>query len=460
MAANDDEEVFVENDSPIIGVLAQEIAYSLEKIYPGQYHSFIAASYVKFIEGGGGRVVPVWIGRDKQYYKDIVNKTNGILFPGGATWFNQSQGYADAGVILYNLAVEQNLRGDYYPIFGTCLGMELIIYAAAGAKEYRADCSARNIGLPLEFKSDFRNSKMFGPAPSDIIDDLSKKNITSNFHRYCLTEQNLTSLNLANDWHVLSTNKDVNGFEFVSTIESRKYPFFGVQFHPEKHLYEWKPKKGILHTKEAIKAAQYLAQMFIDETRQSNHTFGSRAAEQTELIYNYPITYTGLAGNSYEQCYLFKENVGTKVLDSKPTLAEPRTDKMQQVLLSHYKVAKGATYVQSRLDQRLLQTGNEPDSKCSRALSAVPSMQQQQQRCNEAIVIRPESLPVALLVVGVRSSFGSYEVVDRGVIYSTRRSSGTDGKARRTLVYVRRGEWDTSWSPGAVQVTGSTPGTI
>lgn len=48
------------NDTPIIGVLAQEIARSLDDIYPGQYESFIAASYVKFVEGGGARVVPVW----------------------------------------------------------------------------------------------------------------------------------------------------------------------------------------------------------------------------------------------------------------------------------------------------------------------------------------------------------------------------------------------------------------
>lgn len=47
------------NDTPIIGVLEQEIAYSLNKLYPDQYGSFIAASYVKFVEGGGARVVPV-----------------------------------------------------------------------------------------------------------------------------------------------------------------------------------------------------------------------------------------------------------------------------------------------------------------------------------------------------------------------------------------------------------------
>jgi gamma-glutamyl hydrolase len=48
------------NDEPIIGVLSQEISYYLEGKYPGQFSSYIAASYVKFVEGGGARVVPIW----------------------------------------------------------------------------------------------------------------------------------------------------------------------------------------------------------------------------------------------------------------------------------------------------------------------------------------------------------------------------------------------------------------
>lgn len=49
------------NDTPIIGVLAQEISYHLNGKWPDVFKSMIAASYVKFIEGGGGRVVPLWL---------------------------------------------------------------------------------------------------------------------------------------------------------------------------------------------------------------------------------------------------------------------------------------------------------------------------------------------------------------------------------------------------------------
>lgn len=48
------------NDAPIIGILSQEISYHLNGKWPGEFKSYIAASYVKFIEGGGGRVVPLW----------------------------------------------------------------------------------------------------------------------------------------------------------------------------------------------------------------------------------------------------------------------------------------------------------------------------------------------------------------------------------------------------------------
>lgn len=45
---------------PVIGILAQE-AYSIETYFPDEhYDSFIAASYVKFVESSGAKVVPVW----------------------------------------------------------------------------------------------------------------------------------------------------------------------------------------------------------------------------------------------------------------------------------------------------------------------------------------------------------------------------------------------------------------
>ena len=66
------------NNRPIIGILAEEIAWSLRDRYPEvQPFSHIAASYVKFVEGAGARPAPIWIGRPKEYYEDIMKRING-----------------------------------------------------------------------------------------------------------------------------------------------------------------------------------------------------------------------------------------------------------------------------------------------------------------------------------------------------------------------------------------------
>lgn len=53
------------NERPIIGILAQEISYHLNTKWPGVYKSYIAASYVKWIESAGARPVPIWWAKDQ-----------------------------------------------------------------------------------------------------------------------------------------------------------------------------------------------------------------------------------------------------------------------------------------------------------------------------------------------------------------------------------------------------------
>ena len=69
------------NDRPIIGILAQECQpYFTEELCSTSY---IAASYVKYIESAGARVVPVLINQPEEYYQTIFDSTNGLLIPGG-----------------------------------------------------------------------------------------------------------------------------------------------------------------------------------------------------------------------------------------------------------------------------------------------------------------------------------------------------------------------------------------
>ncbi|KAM3966442.1 gamma-glutamyl hydrolase A-like [Aphomia sociella] len=296
------------NDRPIIGVLSQEQSYRLKDKYRQQnYTSYIAASYVKAVEASGARVVPILIGKKPDYYRELMSKINGVLFPGGATYFNQSDGYADAGQFIYEIAQELNDAGDYFPIFGTCLGFELLIILASGRGEVenRIKCESYT-NRSLNFTNDFHGSKMFKNAPQDIIDLLANSNLTANFHQFCIIDENLKSHNLVKDWRVSSHSTDDKGVVFIATIENKRYPFYGVQFHPEKISFEWKLKKDIPHSFDAVKANRYFMDFFVQECRKSIHAFQNEDEENSYLIYNYQPEFTGKKSGIFQQCYFFE----------------------------------------------------------------------------------------------------------------------------------------------------------
>lgn len=74
-----------------------------------------------------------------------------ILLPGGAVWFNQTNGYSGAGTQIYHIAKGMNDRGVYFPLFGTCLGFELLVFISNQNKEILTDCSSNKQTLPLNF---------------------------------------------------------------------------------------------------------------------------------------------------------------------------------------------------------------------------------------------------------------------------------------------------------------------
>ena len=98
-------------------------------------------------------------------------------------------------------------------------------------------------------------------APEEILRKLTREKVTINFHENCLTPTNFTKYgditltgltsfeilkvtiyfryNMNKFWKPLSYNYDRNKLKYISTIEAHEYPFVGVQFHPEKNIFEW-----------------------------------------------------------------------------------------------------------------------------------------------------------------------------------------------------------------------------
>ncbi|KAM4718690.1 gamma-glutamyl hydrolase isoform 2-T2 [Anableps anableps] len=284
------------NDEPIIGVLAQEV-FSPK---PNQT-AYIAASYVKFLEAAGARVVPVMINKTLEEYKTLFSSINGILYPGGGVSIISS-GYQRAAKIFYELAIEANKRGDYFPVWGTCLGFEQLMYLTS-EKIQLSYSNTSGVALPLNFTEEGKGSRMFKAFPPDLMSALSSEPLTENSHQWSLATLTYnTDENLSSFYKVLSTNTDGN-IEFVSTVEAYNYPVYGTQWHPEKNAFEWS-RPYVPHSPSAVRTTFYMSEFFVSEARKNFHRFQSKEEESKALIYNYNPVYTGNT-SAFQQIYLF-----------------------------------------------------------------------------------------------------------------------------------------------------------
>ncbi|KAM9839805.1 gamma-glutamyl hydrolase [Aulostomus maculatus] len=284
------------NDSPIIGVLSQELRSPLP-----HRAAYIAASYVKYLESAGARVVPIMIDRTVEEYKALFSSINGILYPGGGVSI-VSSGYQRAAKIFYELAIEANQRGDYFPVWGTCLGFEQLTYlTSSNTKLSRTNTTG--VPLPLNFTNEAKDSRLFRGFPAELLDALASEALTENSHKWSLAvETYTTNAELNQFYKVLSTNTD-GYIEFVSTAEARDYPIYGTQWHPEKNAFEWR-KAYIPHSPSAVQVTFYMAEFFVNEARKNVHRFESEEEEKRALIYNYsPVATTPSSG--FEQIYYF-----------------------------------------------------------------------------------------------------------------------------------------------------------
>lgn len=197
---------------------------------------------------------------------------------------------------------------DYFPIWGTCQGFESLAFVSDGHRKNLIQCSSIMKAMPVDVTEEYYTSRIYKKMPLEISSFLTSEDVTMNYHSLCLTPEKFyrNGSMLPEFWNLLSTNFDTNGVEFVSMVEAKNYPIWGVQFHPEKPVFEW-DIDWVNRSLETIISSTFLANFFVDECRKSDHRFDSVEEEEDFLIYNFNPVYTGKGKvASYStQLYLF-----------------------------------------------------------------------------------------------------------------------------------------------------------
>lgn len=267
----------------MIGIVSQSIDW---KPYPDDkrfenYSSYIMAAYVRYLQGFGARIVPFVYDEPESETLDKLSKVNGVLFPGG------DGDYLKIGQFIVDHAKKMNDDGQFFPIWGTCLGFENLAIFTAKNGDPLEKYGQSHVSLPLQFTRDPRHTKMFCPMSIEAF-KFQTGNYTLNSHSFSLSPKTVESdEGLREMWDVTSITLDENKRPFVASMEGKKYPFMGTQFHPEKVTQAWNDNYGINHSWESIKLNKIFGEQFVAMTRVNNNTFGNYSETQHVLIDNH-----------------------------------------------------------------------------------------------------------------------------------------------------------------------------
>mmetsp|Transcript_27625 Transcript_27625/g.42265 ORF Transcript_27625/g.42265 Transcript_27625/m.42265 type:complete len:376 (-) Transcript_27625:148-1275(-) len=292
-------------DRPVIGILST----------PNHNHTetYVAASYVKWLEAAGARSIVIPFYADDDTVEDIFGQINGLLLPGGTA----IDAVPDSVKKLWSLAKKSNDDGDVFPIWGTCLSFEYMVWMIGdyGRENIQDGFDSHNISLPLHFTEAVVHSRALADIEVQTI--TATQPVTMNVHRHGIEPETFANdPGLSSFFDVIATSFDGNGREFVSVIEAKSYPFYGVQFHPEKPNFEYStypgtdiPVYSINHSEDAVEVMFRLAKFFVSEARRNK-------GGQYTKVRTYPSiwTYHFVNGQHFQQRMVITRKVPPKTL--------------------------------------------------------------------------------------------------------------------------------------------------
>lgn len=247
--------------APVIGILSQPIPNSLleDPRFEGKT-TYIMEAYAVWAETAGARVIPIVMTDDQSVTDAKLKQVNGVLFPGGAG------DYLDIGDYIYKYAIDQNDNGNFFPIWGTCLGFENLAIFASDSGSPLSNQESNEQSLVLDFLVDPSTTKMFSQI--DDPEYFSVEGMTFNHHSFGIAlEEFSNDEGLGKMFTPTSLSTDpVSGDTFVATMESPDYPFMGVQFHPEKVLTMYNTET-LDHNWKSVQYNRYFADRFLEMSR-------------------------------------------------------------------------------------------------------------------------------------------------------------------------------------------------
>ena len=219
----------------------------------------IDANYIYWLESAGADVIPIHVWYSQEQLYEILSRINGVLWQGSFRLLNFSSSWEKNAKYIFNYSVENHL-----PIFGICFGFRLLNVIMS--KNDSLIHKTRNHGNHnIYFNENTKNSTLFSLFKEKDFESFKTENTTAFIHRFGITTEMFhNEKNLINNYTLTSIGYDLDGLEFIDSIENNKYNIYGTQFHPEKTPFLKTKKYKREHSNDSIRRSQLLAMKVVD----------------------------------------------------------------------------------------------------------------------------------------------------------------------------------------------------
>lgn len=231
-----------------IGILAQpsSVQMKLQYYHPSENWTYVAGSYVDWVGSSGAMPVLIPFDIDKDKLDAILETIDGFLLPGGGADLIRPDNtslrtaYQLSADYITEWAMRRNDQGKFFPVFGTCLGLEnFIITFANTTAALECDLDDEHVAHSVQPNEDFAKSRFWTAVGIDKARHVFETDSVYYTHSCGIRPATFAAHKGLNDsFTVLGLSSSKKGVPFVALIEHKKYPFVANQWHPEKTLFE------------------------------------------------------------------------------------------------------------------------------------------------------------------------------------------------------------------------------
>jgi gamma-glutamyl hydrolase len=216
-----------------IGVLSSPSPYNNMH----QAESYMNRDYLTWVEMSGAKAILVPYNTDK--LRTYLDRLHGMVLCGGGIRnirthsSEQYKSYVNTVRKIYDYAVARSL-----PLWGTCLGFELLALMGdpppieTFLSEENLQPVEKNGLSTLRFTDE--DSRIKSEFSEAMLKKMAKKAFCSHVHKYGFRLEAEHLKTMKKYLNVVSVDKTHDGTPFVNIFEYKAYPFYGVQWHPEK----------------------------------------------------------------------------------------------------------------------------------------------------------------------------------------------------------------------------------